>query len=288
MIATNNFGGTGVWHIRLIAVGFALLGGAVAAQAAERAMPARRANPEHETVGFFQAVENSQIEAKMIQLDSLHARLLVKNKTGQPLNIRLPDAFAARPILAQLGGGFGGGGRGGGGFGGGGGGAQTTGGGGGGFGGGGGAFNVPAERLSAVELPTVCLEHGKAEPRPAIPYEIVPLDQVTDRAEIRELLKLFAEGRFSQAAAQAAAWHLANGMSWEQLAAKRIRRANGAQYPYFSNEALQAAVRMTEVAVQRARQTEGQSATSSSSASDSYGGYPEEYRQPRRRRNRRR
>jgi len=131
-----------------------------------------------------------------------------------------------------------------------------TGGGGGGVGGGGGAFNVPAERLGEVRLATVCLEHGKSEPRAAIPYRIIPIEQFSRKPEVFELLKLFGQGRYSQAAVQAAAWHLSNDMSWETLARKRIRRANGASYPYFNPAAIRQAMQLSRMAVQRAQSQE--------------------------------
>ena len=41
---------------------------------------------------------------------------------------------------------------------------------------GGGMFNVPPEQTGKIKVPTVCLEHGKAEPHAKIPYEIKPID----------------------------------------------------------------------------------------------------------------
>ena len=40
---------------------------------------------------------------------------------------------------------------------------------------------------------------------------------------VAELLTLLGNGKIDQRGAQAAAWHLANGMSWERLAQKRIQ-----------------------------------------------------------------
>jgi len=249
-----------VWVLLLPGCCFLFTSGVLAA---ERAMPVRDANPDDETVEFFAAVESGQIEAKLIQLNSLEARLMVKNNTRQPLNIQMPDAFAGAPVLAQIGGGGGFGGGGGGG-------QQASGGGGGGFGGGGGQFNVPAERLGEVKFATVCLEHGKDEPRPAIPYEIVPIEQFSDSSQLAALLKMVGTGEYSRAAEQAAAWHIASGMSWEELAAKKIRRANGVTYPYFTAEALRAAVHMTQVAKHNAEP--------SATDGDGYDNVDEKYR----------
>src|SRR5687768_9988684 len=94
-------------------------------------------NPDHASVEMFAAMEEGQIEVKIIAKDSTEANVLIKNKSGKPLNVQLPEAFAAVPVLAQFGGQQGGGQQGGGGnqgggggFGGGGGGGQQGGGGG--------------------------------------------------------------------------------------------------------------------------------------------------------------
>lgn len=222
------------------------------ADADGRAMRPRQFNPDDQTVEFFQALEAGQLEAKFIPRDSTEARLQVRNTTDKPLNVVLPETFAGVPVLAQIGGGFGGGGRGGGG-----GGGQGVGGGfgggGGGFGGGGmggGQFNVPAERLAEVEVPCVCLEHGKAEPRPRMPYEIRPLDEFTTKPGVKQLLTFFANGQIDQRATQVAAWHLNNEMSWQELASKRIERANGTSYPYFSRDEMERAFAVTQAAMQ--------------------------------------
>ena len=160
-----------------------------------------------------------------------------------------------------LGGGFGGGGLGGGGFGGGGfGGAGLGGGGGfggGGFGGaglgagagfggpglgGGGFFRVAPDKTKKLSVRTVCLEHGKDDPNPRMKYTLVPLEQLTTAPEIQELCVQLGEGAIAQSVAQAAAWHLANGLSWDELAAKnRVESIYTGHTKYFSSAELQAA-----------------------------------------------
>ena len=118
-------------------------------------------------------MKSGDLEVKFIPKNDREAKVIITNKTKQPLNVRLPDAFAAAPVLAQRRGGGGGGGSGG---------AQGLGGGMGGMGGGGGGmggmgggmFNVPAEGLFPIaaqqtkqfNVPTVCLEHGKKDRGP--------------------------------------------------------------------------------------------------------------------------
>ena len=81
-------------------------------------------------------------------------------------------------------------------------------------------FEHPAGKNRPVESPAVCLEHGKAEPRAAIPYEIKPIDSVTDNPETQELCRMLGTGQINQRAAQVAVWHYNNSMSWHYLAGK--------------------------------------------------------------------
>lgn len=212
-------------------------------------------NPDHTTVELFAAIEAGEVEAKLIPKDSTQCRVLITNKTDRPLNVALPETFAGVPVLAQFGGGGGGmgmGGMGGGqGMGGGFGGMGGMGGMGGG-GGGGGFFNIPAEQVGQIKGTTVCLEHGKPEPRPAMAYEIKPLESLTDKPAVHELCRMVGSGQVDQRAAQAAAWHLNNGMSWAELCAKRLRYANGASQPYFHPQELRAAIQISQAAVQMA------------------------------------
>lgn len=220
---------------------------------------AQDADPNTQTVELFQGMKDGKIDVQFIPKNAEQARLLVTNKTKQPLNVKLPEAFAGVPVLAQ--GGFGGGGLGGaggggqqglgGGFGGGGGGLGGQGGGGGGF-----FMNVAPEKVGQVKVGVLCLEHGKPDPSPAAKYEIKPIEEFTQDKAVQELCKVFGSGKIPHASAQAAAWHLANQMSWQELAAKRIKRANGTSYPYFSAQTLQQALGLAQYAQQQAEAKE--------------------------------
>ena len=223
----------------------------------------RPTGDQPKSVEMFQAIDDGHIEVKLIPKDSTECNVMIKNLTEQPLNVQLPAAFAGIPALAQFGGG-GMGGMGGGlggnntgnqGFGGG---MGGMGGGMGGMGGGGGFFNVPPEKVGKLTTAAVCLEHGKKDPRPAIPYEIRRIEDCTDKAGVPELLAMLGTGRLSQRAAQAAAWHLQDGMSWQQLAAKRIRFAGGGSRPYFHPAEIQAAMKIAATAKRIAEQREKQ------------------------------
>ena len=262
------------WQWRCWGSAVALLLLAAAVWAAEgRARPAKIGdyNPDDPTVEMFAAMEKGDIAVKLIPKDSTQCRVLIENKTKQPLNVKLPEAFAGVPALAQLG--AGGGGRtnrsssssnnnqnqsmGGG----------MGGMGGGGMGGGGGMFNVPPEKVGQLKVTTVCLEHGKREPREQIPYEIKPLESFTTKAGVRELCALLGGGQINQRAAQAAAWHLNNGMSWRELAAKRIRHASGTSEPYFSSEEIQSGMKIAAIAAQLSEERQKQNTGTSESIS---------------------
>jgi hypothetical protein len=222
-------------------------------------------DPNGEEVELFAAIEAGQVEVKVIPKNALAATVLIENKTDKPLNVKVPEAVIAAPIHAQMGGmggmGMGGGMGGmGGGMGGGGGGGQMMGGGmggggmggmggggmggmGGGMGGmgggGGGFFSVPPERIVAVKLNSVCLQHGRPEPTSASKYQLMPVSRVSKDPVLYELLTTVGSGRVDSQAAQAAAWSITDKMSWQQLANKSVDHLGGQpSTPYFTQEQL--------------------------------------------------
>ncbi|MDR0611136.1 MAG: hypothetical protein LBG58_13585 [Planctomycetaceae bacterium] len=199
-------------------------------------------------IDFFDAINQNLIEAKITAKNSMEGRVTVKNKSGVPLRVNLPEAFAAVP-LAQFddlgtdsGGGGRRGGRGGSGSGRGGnsGGTQSTGGGFGNMGGmsNGGGWSIPPEKIMRHDVKMVCLEYGKREPARHMDYVLQPLGSVTNKPEVHALCNLVGNGAIDQNAAQAAVWHYNNGLSWEELASKQHKPRVDAlnQVPYFSQE----------------------------------------------------
>jgi hypothetical protein len=228
------------------------------------------------TVELFAGIESGDIEVTMIQKDSREGMVMIHNKTDKPLTVKMPEAFGGVPVLAQRRGGGGGGMGGMGGMGGGmgGGGMQGMGGGMmggmggmgmGGMGMGGGMFNIAPEKVQKVKIATVCLEHGKDDPNPRVPYKIVPIETVSKEGAVTEVIKLMCQGQVDQHSAQAAAWHLANGLSWEELANKvGIKHINGTQEPYFTLAHIQRAMAVTNVAQHRAEQAAKEKESTSS------------------------
>lgn len=235
----------------------------IAAAAKKTESPQSRYRADDETVELFAGIKSGQLNVKFVPQNARVARIIVTNKSDQPLNVRLPETFAGAPVLAQFGQNLQGIGQNGAQ-------GQTIGGGvfnnGGGNQGGnqfgnqqGGNFfmNIAPERFDDVEVATVCLEYGKPDPRPAMAYEIKPLEEHTTKTAVHELIRELARGDVSQDAAQAAAWHLENGMSWDELAALKLKRqptlARPGPIPLFHPRELAAARRLVAVAEARAR-----------------------------------
>lgn len=224
---------------------------------------ARSEQPEAQSVELFAAMENGQIDVKVIPKDASQVRVLITNKTKEALNVKLPKAFAAVPVLAQAAGGAGGGrgsrgssganaqqslggGMGGGGM------------GGGGMGGGGGMFSIAPEKVGQVKATTVCLEYGKPEPRPASAYTIKPIDSYTDKPEVQELCALVGSNTLNHHVAQLAAWNLANGLTFEQLSQIQYRHANGDRSPQYSADEIRSAMQLTTMVAKAVQQTQEQ------------------------------
>lgn len=199
------------------------------------------------------------VSVRYIPNDSRSAQIVVTNRSDRPLTLRLPEAFAGVPVLAQFPGGMGGFGAQGmnvGGF------AaanvpQAAAGagvpnGGPGLGAAGGFQSLPPERTRTVRVPTVCLEYGKPEPTPRVAYQLVPLASRSTDPRLPMVLQGLASGEVSQKVAQAATWHIASGLTWDQLAAETIKHSGGDRdVSFFTAEELEAARAVVEIATRR-------------------------------------
>jgi len=129
---------------------------------------------------------------------------------------------------------------------------------------GGGMFSVPPEKTKVVKVATVCLEYGKDEPSPRLPYRLVRLDTVSEDPALALIMTAMGRGEIPQRVAQAAAWHLASGRSWQQLAAEKIDHPGGVpDTRFFSLGELLAARRVVAIA---AEQTSGSTAAAARTA----------------------
>jgi len=240
----------------------------------------RPSNVSAKKIEMFDAMDNGLITVDYIGRDATQANLIFRNQGKEPLDIVLPATFGAVPVLAQgfppagngIGQGFGvgpglgagqGGGQGiGGGIGGGGNvGAQGFGQGfgqgigqGNGQGGGvqgaagGGFFRVEPDKPRKMSVATICLDHGKADPNPRMKYKVVRLAEANESKVIEGFCRGLADRKISQNVSQAAAWHVANGMSWDELIQKPkvVSQYTGIEM-FFSKSEIEAAKRLTEL-----------------------------------------
>ncbi|HWB09398.1 MAG TPA: hypothetical protein VG826_09250 [Pirellulales bacterium] len=210
---------------------------------------------ERGSVDLFDAIDAGLVEVKFIPKNEKQAHVRIKNRSGKPLGVRLPEAFGARAVLAQAAGAGmlndfvknaqnGG--------------AQNLGGN---FGApnnrNGGVFNVPADKPAELRVACVCLEYGKPTPRPAIPYEMVRLDTVSKEPSLAGLLHRLEAS--NQREVQAAAWHFVGGMSWRQLAAVHVEHLVEANEPLFTAGDLKKAKELVDEVAADAKRSESQS-----------------------------
>lgn len=281
------------WPLQ-VALLAAVVGAATGVAASDAIKGVGKFNPQDETVDVFSAIEDGKLDVKLIPKDSTLCRVLITNKSDKPLNVRMPHAFAGVPVLAQFapnnnnfnnnfnnqnnqnnqnngpqrvgvgnqfgnnqgnqgnqffnmpGGGNNQGGRQRGNF---------------------APFNIAPEGVAQLKLTSVCLDHGKPDPRPAMPYAIKPLASVTDKPEVDALCGMLGRGQIGQRAAQAAAWHFQNDMSWEDLADLRLKLAmRRMTKPYFTSDELATAKKVAESAIELAKKQKKDAATGSLSS----------------------
>jgi len=205
-------------------------------------------NPKFEPaapqVDLFEAVDRGHVTVRLIPKSAKGGRVLIENKTDKPLTVKIPEAVAGVSIHSQianvqggnqgqvlfgldkvgagneqgpqqLGGGIGpalgkdqpagnnpGFGPG-----------QGIGG----QGIGQGLFSVPAGTVISLQFNSVCLEHGKPEPTSNSKYTLIPVSRISRDPVLYQLLVVVGAGKVDKQAAQVAAWHLANRMSFQEL-----------------------------------------------------------------------
>lgn len=181
-------------------------------------------NAEDSVVDLFEAVDRGDVNVRFIPLNAERANVVITNQTNQPLQLRLPEAIAAVPILGQFGQNQNpnqnqnqGGGA-----------SQSVGGGfnkgnGQGLGNGQNGFGMGVMRVAPgktrkLQANTVCLEHGKPDPKPNIAYRMIPIESYTDDPTVIQVCQQLGSGKIPQQVAQAIVWHRANGLPWNQLA----------------------------------------------------------------------
>ena len=240
-------------------------------------------DPNARVVELFDGIDQGTIEATVVARNSHSAKLYVTNTSSEVVSVKLPPAVVAVHVLKQFGvGGNKPGGRqgnstgvasgpgmgqpiGGGalnGFGNNGPGGNNPGLGfnnvqGNGFnnGPGFGIFSVSPDKSVQIPLATVCLAHGKPDPRSKMTYRLVRLEDYTSDPVLQETLRLFAAGSVNTKTAQAAAWHLTDKLSFAELRAKHVDPIGLPPLSYFTEDQLEGAQRLVEQAREQVTRT---------------------------------
>jgi hypothetical protein len=200
---------------------------------------AEKFNPQAETVRFFEGIDAGQLQVRVTAEGANRCRFKITNTSDDPLNVVMPEAFAAVPVtLAEL--------------------QQdepimiedaepqegeeppppegdeppppegddlpppedpqklgigcpyadgseiNT-------------FCFVPGRTAHLQLRSVCLEHDRAGPSPKHHYEVRPMHEVTNIKGVYEICAMMGRGEVDHQVAQVAAWHLNNQITWRQL-----------------------------------------------------------------------
>ena len=210
-----------------------------AASAGEPSDPVPAADTPIETVRVLDAEKSGLLAVEVRGAGQDSVRVQLKNRSGKQLRVVLPPGLVASNAVAQPGGGGGGGpGGGGGGF-------QNMGLGAvgnqaGGFGqfagraansgfqsvapdaaeGDKAAVIVPVGQTVDFPIPAVCLNFGAPTPTAKNRFRLVDVDDYSTDARVRKSLRALATYGTSLGTAQAAMWHVCNGLSFDELLAK--------------------------------------------------------------------
>jgi hypothetical protein len=246
-------------------------------------------DPSADQVDLFDAMEAGQITVKLIPKGATGGNVFIENKTDQPLTVKIPEAVAAVSIHSQFAGlpglnlgnagaGIPGGGNQGNA-------PQKLGGGigapqgnnpgavngpGNGLVPGQGFFSIPADKVVALQFNSVCLEHGKPEPISKNRYTLIPIGRVSRDPVLHQLLIAVGSGKLDSKASQAAAWHLANKMSFKELSEKTTTPIGAVtQTPDFTREQIVNAEQLVVQARQRANERDVANRTVEETTADS-------------------
>lgn len=222
----------------------------------DRVKGARPFESSAETVDLFQAVEQGTLSVKVIPRDSKECRVFITNESEHRVNVQMPAALAAVPVLTQLpplgpapaqdnssapqrlgiGNPFG---------------QQNplqmgpnmqggplmnqgnqpffA------------PFCIEPEKVAQLKLPAVCLDYGHPDPRPAMRYQLVPVTTVSESKELELLCRQLGRDPASQRVAQAVAWHFSDQKSWEELEGLVVHRLGRPDEHFFTSPEIERA-----------------------------------------------
>ncbi len=121
-----------------------------------------------------------------------------------------------------------------------------------------GFFSIPPEKTVQLKMRTVCLNQGAPDPNTGMKYELRRLEAEVTNPALQELLERYTV-RVDPDAMQAAAWHLANGLSWNQISNlggnDLVRAAGGKMFDANTIKQAQSLVELAETAAKDRPQT---------------------------------
>jgi hypothetical protein len=235
-------------------------------------------DPDAPVVELFDGMEHGQLDVRMAAMNPHEGKVFITNRTDKPLTVAIPKAVVGVHVLPQIVNNAGNGvfgnngnnnqanngatGQ-----------AQGVGGvlgaigngngngNGNGFpnapGGmqnnfpGNGFFSIPPEKTVQLSLRSVCLNHGHPEPNAGMKYRLTRIESYTTDPVLQQLLEDYSP-RTNKDVQQAAAWHLANGLSWKQLANLTEQRIPGVAVPLFTRTQLDLARELVDRAQKNA------------------------------------
>ncbi|MDX1968004.1 MAG: hypothetical protein SFV23_12580 [Planctomycetaceae bacterium] len=244
-------------------------------------------DPDADVVPLFNGVAAEQFDVRMSAFDAHHANVVISNLTDSPLTVALPKAAVGVHVLPQFNpnGGFFQGNQGGNLFNGaadGGNQAQSVGGPLQGmgvnnngplgnnniFGQGfpslpaemaaadfkeyGGLATIPAGKSIQLQMKSVCLNYGRDEPRSKLTYRLIPAVAHSSDPLLAELLEGYTD-RVDRDVMQAAVWHVANGLSWDQIRQLPDRRIPGVSATLFNRSQVESARKLVAAAEEDAK-----------------------------------
>ncbi|MBI1347267.1 hypothetical protein GC163_13390 [bacterium] len=116
----------------------------------------------------------------------------------------------------------------------------------------GGLATIPAGKSILLKMKTVCLSYGRPDPMSKMTYRLVPVEEYSSDPVLAELLESYTE-RVDRDTMQAATWHVANGLSWDQIRQLPDRRVPGVSATIFTPRDVQSAEQFVTAVTEAAK-----------------------------------
>lgn len=110
---------------------------------------------------------------------------------------------------------------------------------------------IPPGKTVQLGLKSVCLNYGHPEPMSKMTYRLMAVETYSNDPVLAELLEGYSP-RVDQDAMQAAAWHVANDMNWNQITHLPLRSLVATSAKLFQTKDVQTAQSLVDAAKERA------------------------------------